>query len=814
MKATILHAARDIRVEESPTPCSRPAHDAIVAGRRRLRLRLATCGRTAASTRHRRPHRIGHEFVGIVEEVGPEVSTRRASGDFVIAPFDVCDGTCANCRNGVQHLVPRTAASGAARPHRRLRRRRAGRARAGAARRRHAGRRARTGRRRRMIPGLLTLSDVMGTGHHAAVSAGVGPGDTVAVVGDGAVGLCGVLAAQPARAPTGSSRCRGTTSARRSPASSARPTSSSERGDDGVGARCTSSPAASAPTRVLECVGTEGVDGPGAALGAARAAWSATSACRTAVRAARSATLFDAQRRRRRRRRAGPRLHRRAAARCARRCHPARAGVRPRAAAGRGRPRPTPRWTSGARSSHCCVPDARCDRRLELVADAFGGTVVMLDGMRSPTSSLADPELLAFEYTHFLAAVVDALDDGPLAVTHVGGAGLTMPRYVAATRPGSPQIVLEPDTEVTEAVRAAPPCPAVTASASRPPSTGAPGCARSAMPALTLVIVDAFAGGQVPAELTSVEWFTDVARVLRPAGVLAMNTADEPPRRHLARVPCRALRRAPLHGSGVHARDPQGQAVRQHGPGRQRGATAPVTTGAQRRECRVLGLLRAQQRPTPLAGIGPAVPRPRRAARRRHPRRATPGGCADRTAHARMGPWPTSDSPVPAPPTPEAPPLRWGILAPGWIARPSRRACAPTPARDPPWLAQPGARAGFATEFGASAAYGSYEELVADPDVDVVYVASPHSEHRDHALLAIEAGKPVLVEKAFARNAARGREVFDAASAGRVRDGGDVDALPAAHGCGAPVPRAGPARRCAHRDGRPRPALTPTGRSA
>jgi spermidine synthase len=175
------------------------------------------------------------------------------------------------------------------------------------------------------------------------------------------------------------------------------------------------------------------------------------------------------------------------------------------------------------------------DRRLELVADAFGGTVVMLDGHAQSYVQLADPELLAFEYTQFLAAVVDALDDGPLAVTHVGGAGLTMPRYVAATRPGSPQIVLEPDTEVTEAVRAALPLPRGHRIRVRAVD-GRTGLRALGDASAELVIVDAFAGGQVPAELTSVEWFTDVARVLRPAGVLAMNTADEPPRRHLARV--------------------------------------------------------------------------------------------------------------------------------------------------------------------------------------------------------------------------------------------------------------------------------------
>ncbi len=74
----------------------------------------------------------------------------------------------------------------------------------------------------------------------------------------------------------------------------------------------------------------------------------------------------------------------------------------------------------------------------------------------------------------------------------------------------------------------------------------------------------------------------------------------------------------------------------------------------------------------------------------------------------------------------------------------------------------------FATAHGADRAYSSYEELVADPDVDAVYVASPHSEHRAQALLAIAAGKPVLVEKAFTRNAAEAQEVADAARSAGV----------------------------------------------
>jgi spermidine synthase len=176
--------------------------------------------------------------------------------------------------------------------------------------------------------------------------------------------------------------------------------------------------------------------------------------------------------------------------------------------------------------------------RLEVVEDVFGGAVVMLDGYPQSYVMLADPELLAFEYTQFLGAVADALapePPHPLAVTHVGGAGLTLPRYLAVTRPGSTQVVLEPDTELTALVRHALPLPRGHRIRVRPVD-GRTGIRALADASADLVIVDAYAGGRVPAELTTVEWFGEVARVLRPDGVVALNTADEPPRRHLARV--------------------------------------------------------------------------------------------------------------------------------------------------------------------------------------------------------------------------------------------------------------------------------------
>ncbi|MEO7071261.1 MAG: Gfo/Idh/MocA family oxidoreductase [Nostocoides sp.] len=125
---------------------------------------------------------------------------------------------------------------------------------------------------------------------------------------------------------------------------------------------------------------------------------------------------------------------------------------------------------------------------------------------------------------------------------------------------------------------------------------------------------------------------------------------------------------------------------------------------------------------------------------------------------------------LPSPRTPDpgaAPPLRWGILAPGGIARSMAAALnAVTQQRISAVASRSLERAqAFATEFGVDAAYGSYAALVEDPSVDVVYVASPHSEHHEHALLALNAGKPVLVEKAFMRNASEARNVVSVARA-------------------------------------------------
>ncbi len=192
MRATVLHAPRDVRYDTVPDPAIHTPSDAIVRV-----LATCVCGSDLwpyrGITRFRRGGRIGHELVGIVEEVGSAVTTVRP-GQFVIAPFKISDGTCVNCRNGIHTSCLHGAwfgstdgdgfpTDGGQGEYVRLP---------------HAdGTLVATPEvpDDSLVPALLTLSDVMGTGHHAAVSAGVVKGSRVAVVGDGAVGQSAVLAA-------------------------------------------------------------------------------------------------------------------------------------------------------------------------------------------------------------------------------------------------------------------------------------------------------------------------------------------------------------------------------------------------------------------------------------------------------------------------------------------------------------------------------------------------------------------------------------------------------------------------------------------
>lgn len=182
MRATTIHGPRDIRVSEVPDPTIAVPTDAVVkvvAG--------CICGSDLWPYRGENDvtpgDTIGHECVGVVEEVGAEVRSVRP-GDFVIVPFDHCDNTCPHCLAGAQSACVNLGftVSGQAEYARVTQADGSLVATQGAP---DPG----------LLPSLLTLADVLPTGWHAAISAGVREGGTAVVVGDGAVGLCGVLAA-------------------------------------------------------------------------------------------------------------------------------------------------------------------------------------------------------------------------------------------------------------------------------------------------------------------------------------------------------------------------------------------------------------------------------------------------------------------------------------------------------------------------------------------------------------------------------------------------------------------------------------------
>jgi spermidine synthase len=161
---------------------------------------------------------------------------------------------------------------------------------------------------------------------------------------------------------------------------------------------------------------------------------------------------------------------------------------------------------------------------------------VVLDGQPQSAVDLDDPERLDFEYVQHLALCIDTLaPKGSLRVTHVGGAGLTLARWLHATRPGSPQVVLEPDAALTEAVRRELPLPRGHRIRVRPVD-GLAGVAALRDASADVVAVDAYAAGRVPPELSTVQWFSEVARVLVPGGLMVANVADEPGMRYAARV--------------------------------------------------------------------------------------------------------------------------------------------------------------------------------------------------------------------------------------------------------------------------------------
>lgn len=173
--------------------------------------------------------------------------------------------------------------------------------------------------------------------------------------------------------------------------------------------------------------------------------------------------------------------------------------------------------------------------RVTLEWDDRGGVTIVMDGQPQSHVQPDDPSVLVFEYVQHLALVLDVLPPGRLAVTHVGGAGMTLARYVEATRPGSPQIVLEPDAGLTELVRREVPLARRHRIRVRPVD-GLTGVRALADDSADVVVTDAYAAGRVPAELTHTAYVEQVARVMRPGGVALWNLADEPGMRWVARV--------------------------------------------------------------------------------------------------------------------------------------------------------------------------------------------------------------------------------------------------------------------------------------
>src|SRR2546430_744429 len=188
MRATVMYSAGDVRIENVPDPQIIEPTDAVIRV-----TRACVCGSDLWP--YQKMERIetgrvmGHEAIGVVEDVGADVQKIKR-GDFVIMPFAFSDGTCAFCHDGLQTSCIDGGFFGTTEV---------------------AGAQAEAVRipladgtlfsiganaDDALMPSLLTLSDVMGTGHHAAVIARVTPGKSVAVVGDGAVGLCGVIAAK------------------------------------------------------------------------------------------------------------------------------------------------------------------------------------------------------------------------------------------------------------------------------------------------------------------------------------------------------------------------------------------------------------------------------------------------------------------------------------------------------------------------------------------------------------------------------------------------------------------------------------------
>jgi hypothetical protein len=171
-----------------------------------------------------------------------------------------------------------------------------------------------------------------------------------------------------------------------------------------------------------------------------------------------------------------------------------------------------------------------------------GGWVLTVEGVLQSYVDLDDPTYLDFEYMRCMGDIVDCLaaPGRPLDMVHVGGGACTLPRYVAATRPGSRQLVFEPDGALVELVRGHLELRSVPRLRVRV-TDGRGGVAGLRDSYTDVIVVDAFDGAAVPTDLITEEFTRDVARALRPDGAWLLNIADGPGLRFARRVVATAL---------------------------------------------------------------------------------------------------------------------------------------------------------------------------------------------------------------------------------------------------------------------------------
>ncbi|MGW4894075.1 spermidine synthase [Kitasatospora sp. NPDC004240] len=163
--------------------------------------------------------------------------------------------------------------------------------------------------------------------------------------------------------------------------------------------------------------------------------------------------------------------------------------------------------------------------------DHDGGWLLTLDDTPQSYVDLGDPTHLEFEYTRRIGHLVDAIAPAgaPLTALHLGGGALTVPRYLAATRPGSRQHVVEVDGPLLDLVAEVLPWQGPGADIGTEVADAREALARTAPGSLDLVVADVFQGSRTPAHLTSVEFLRLAAAALRPGGCYAANLADGPP---------------------------------------------------------------------------------------------------------------------------------------------------------------------------------------------------------------------------------------------------------------------------------------------